>query len=280
MRFSQGGILARINIENSVYTDPRFGELVALYQGNMDLAIGALVRAWTLAQKYYLNTETSRKVPLSEWEKHKIRPELVQVGLAVVEGDLVYVRGSEEQFGWLIQRQNAGKTGGRPKKKVPLSPASRSKHLKPSFSSSSSSSVIPFPSETGAECIPAVLDGVHDPDLVVDLVVPEKFHPVASWMRIYATKYKIRYPLQRKDVGMLKNMLKSHTPQAIELMMAAYLAIEKPLYSDNKHPLSLFFRDLPSISAAAQTGVSPHESQEEKFKREFLSEFLKGKSHD
>jgi len=105
--------MARINIEDSIFKDIRFEDL-KIKTGSLETALGALIRAWSLAQKFYLDTETSRLIPITEWKKQRINPAVLECGLAEQRGEFIYVSGSEEQFKWLIQKQEAGKKGGRP----------------------------------------------------------------------------------------------------------------------------------------------------------------------
>lgn len=105
--------MARINIEDSIYKDFRFYKLVEK-SNSVDEAIGSLIRAWSLAQQFYLNEETSRLIPKTEWKRQSINNSVIDAGLAEVRGEYVYVLGSDDQFAWLLQRQEAGKKGGRP----------------------------------------------------------------------------------------------------------------------------------------------------------------------
>jgi hypothetical protein len=105
--------VARINIEDSIYKDHRFLELIIM-MGGTDAALGSIVRAWSTAQDYWLQNGVG--IPLPVWKKQKLRLELLEVGLAEIRGDFVYISGSEKQFLWLEQRQMAGEKGGRPKK--------------------------------------------------------------------------------------------------------------------------------------------------------------------
>ena len=106
--------MARINLEDSIYRDSRFLKLV-IYLGCEYKALGLLVSAWSLAQKYYLNKETNRLIEKSAWLTNDYLP-LLTIGLAEERDTGFYIKGSNENFTWLIQKQNAGKLGGRPKK--------------------------------------------------------------------------------------------------------------------------------------------------------------------
>lgn len=101
--------MARINVEDSIYSDIRFNDLVQKLNC-VDTAIGSLVRAWTLAQKWFIKED--RMIPLTEWKKNRINDALIEVGLAEIIGDHVRVAGAEEQFGWLKQRSDAGRRSG------------------------------------------------------------------------------------------------------------------------------------------------------------------------
>ena len=101
--------MARINIEESIFKDIRFSELV-LKLGGQQNALGALVWAWIIAQPYWVLNQ--RGIPKPEWQKQKVRPELLEVGLALDDGEFYYVCGSKENFSWLIQAKINGKSGG------------------------------------------------------------------------------------------------------------------------------------------------------------------------
>lgn len=101
--------MARINIEDSIYKDNRFFKL-SLKLGSREAAIGSLIFAWSLAQKFYLNEETNRRIPLSEWDTQEIKNEIIEVKLARVIDGFVEVEGSEKEFNWLFQKSAAGKS--------------------------------------------------------------------------------------------------------------------------------------------------------------------------
>lgn len=112
--------MARINIEKSLFSDGAFLDLVE--KMGRHAALGAAVEAFIIAQEFYLNLETERMIPITEWNRRKAVGFIIDVGLAELRGnnnEYVYVRGSENQFKWLIQRQEAGSKGGRPKSEKP-----------------------------------------------------------------------------------------------------------------------------------------------------------------
>lgn len=98
--------MARINVESNLYQDPRFFELIQKL-GSIESALGALVRAWTIGQSFYLKGD--RRIPFSDWTKHKLKDEIILVGLAESNGISIRLAGADEQFSWLLQRSEAGK---------------------------------------------------------------------------------------------------------------------------------------------------------------------------
>jgi len=103
--------MARINIDDSLFKEAGFFDL-AIKLGSRRIALGAMVEAFILAQKHFLAESSDRLIPLSEWKREKISDEIIECGLAEVREKGIYVRGSKEQFSWLIQRSEAGKKGG------------------------------------------------------------------------------------------------------------------------------------------------------------------------
>lgn len=106
--------MARINFEDSIYKDRRFYDLIPKCHSILE-AKGLLLTAWELAQAFFLNEETNRMIPVEEWQKQKLGNALLEVGYAKQVDNYIYVCGSKEQFAWLLECQEAGRRGGRPK---------------------------------------------------------------------------------------------------------------------------------------------------------------------
>lgn len=104
--------MARINIEDSLFKDERFAELM-LALGSRTLALGSIVESFILAQKHFSTTVNDRLIPFNEWQRIKHGDQLVVCGLAEVRDAGVYVKGSKENFAWIIQRSEAGKNSAR-----------------------------------------------------------------------------------------------------------------------------------------------------------------------
>ena len=145
--------MARINIEDSLFKKRSWTDL-CIQLGDRNAALGALFFAWSMAQNYW--SPDKNPIPLTVWEEEGLEDAIIDVGLAEKRPDGVYMKGSEEQFAWLIQKHDAGQKGGRPKKETKRGEtgrlagetgrnraASDANRVEPSYSSSSSNSRIP-----------------------------------------------------------------------------------------------------------------------------------------
>lgn len=106
-----GGTMARINIEDDLFKDHRWMEL-CIKVGSFETALGSLVRLWLVAQKYWKRDQA--RIPKAVWEEQKLNSALVETGWAVWQetSNGFFAEGSEKQFAWLVQRQEAGSKGG------------------------------------------------------------------------------------------------------------------------------------------------------------------------
>lgn len=96
--------MARINIEDKLFTDARFIALCNKVPRRE--AIGMIVDAWYLAQRYWLTDQ--KYIPDEEFKMAGLEP-LVDCLFAKKMDNGYYIRGSEEQFDWLKVKQLAGK---------------------------------------------------------------------------------------------------------------------------------------------------------------------------
>ncbi len=103
--------MARLNIEDSIYIDPRFFRL-SMALGSREAALGSLILAWSLGQKFYLKEETDRKIPHHEWIKLEIKNEILAEKFATLKDGFIEIDGADANFGWLLQKQKAGQKSG------------------------------------------------------------------------------------------------------------------------------------------------------------------------
>lgn len=115
--------MPRINIEDSLFLDIRYQHLVEK-TGSRASALGSVILAWIVAQKYWL--DNCRLVPIVEFKRVPNYEFLIETGLSRVseDGEFVYVSGSKDQFAWILQKVNAGKTSGIARKRKSLEKSS------------------------------------------------------------------------------------------------------------------------------------------------------------
>lgn len=103
--------MARINIEDRLYRDRRFTDL-CIRLGSKWAALGALAEAWTIAQDYVTPENPKGLIPVGDWHKKRACQDIITEGLGEITNGMVYMRGAEDQFAWLVAAQIKGRKGG------------------------------------------------------------------------------------------------------------------------------------------------------------------------
>lgn len=132
--------MARINLEDSLHKDSRFVKLCIKF-GSRRTALGAIVEAWMLADSYVDPSNPRALIPKEDWQSHEIANEIIEVGLASIEDEKIYIRGAEKHFKWKVQRQLAGQRGGLMKASNAKRPLAVAKQNVPSISISISKEI-------------------------------------------------------------------------------------------------------------------------------------------
>ncbi len=100
--------MARININDKLWSDPRFDALKIMV-GNEFVAIGIVVKAFRMAQEFWSDGE--KLIPAETWDLYPFSY-LEKAGLADRTDSGIYVKGSQDNFDWLSKKRAAGKAGG------------------------------------------------------------------------------------------------------------------------------------------------------------------------
>lgn len=100
--------MARINIEEKLFSDARFKALVRKL-GHERHATGMLVDAYILGQRYWAKDRSL--IPIAEWKLADLDV-LFEVFLAEQRGEYVYIKGAEQHFEWYYQKIQSAKKGG------------------------------------------------------------------------------------------------------------------------------------------------------------------------
>ncbi|CAK9250661.1 unnamed protein product [Sphagnum jensenii] len=107
--FCRGTTLARINLEEKIWMDPR---LKALSQklGSEAMAIGYVILFWRLAQSMFIK---GRLVTENQFKLAGLPDSLFDCEFAVKTEHGIRAKGDKKNFGWLVERIEAGRKGGK-----------------------------------------------------------------------------------------------------------------------------------------------------------------------
>ena len=250
--------MARLNVEDQFFRDPRL-KILEKRLGCRMMAVGSCVTFWHLAQEYW--SRDKQLIPRTAFDAYELPEGLLEAGFAEDIGGEIYAKGAAEMFAWLIKAKESGRKGGlasgaaRTNKNNGMTePCAEGSLEAPSSKPASMANPLTL---TLTPTLTLTQKKAKNEKLPPSAGGPKRADPVAMWIDAYKEKYGARYELQAKDGKMLNNFSKARSEEQIRTLFSCFLAIDERIYRDNKHPLALFFRDLPRISVAAQTGVNP-----------------------
>jgi hypothetical protein len=255
------GEVARINIEDSLYRDGRFLNLVAKL-GNVDTAIGAVVRAFTVAQKFWVPDK--RPIPSVQFKRENLPEALLEVGLCELrdDGASVYVCGSESQFAWLFQRVEAGRKNKGKKRERKETTVKRKRtegeRVETSYSPSFSPSVSNSDSGSNSERVMYSVQG--EADAPPPPTPPEIRSPIGFFVANYVNAYQLRYgakarpALGGKTQGQIKRFLQETPLERACQLIQTYLAMSDQWFITKAHDFGTFIENQSKVGLALDTG--------------------------
>lgn len=264
--------MARLNIEDCWWTDPRRSALIRLLGGDEEAADGTALRAWRLAQEFWKHDR--QLIPEGLFSTLRGAQEMIQVGLADVRDAFVYVRGSSAYLDWVREKRQAGRAGGklsakRPRdakgrlqaksKHPPSSHQAEPKQIQASYSSSSSFSGSDSFSDSGSNSEIYSVGG--EPSGAPAAFRTQHPSPVRFFIGNYVKAYQRRYgaaarpSLSGKVQGQIKRFL-DETPldRACELILV-YVSMNDPWFITKAHDFTTFVENLSKVGLALDTGT-------------------------
>ena len=248
--------MARINIENSLWTRGEWLDLVAK-AGSADTAIGSLVRVWIVSQRYWFPKRMP--IPAAVWKRERLNDAVIECGLAENREDGIYVRGSEEQFAWLFEAQIAGqKSGEARKKKAAAKPrAKQSKVGQPRLTNLEPRLTEGEPRSTSLLLSLNSSLSSHDSNSldslsgVASLAPDEPLSAITKTWRAYKTAYAQRYGQQPawgpKAAGQLKEFCKQIPETDAPSVAEFYVRHPKTIYIESMSSIGLMVRDATAL---------------------------------
>lgn len=101
-------------------------------------------------------------------------------------------------------------------------------------------------------------------ELIQNKESPKPNLVIAHWCDLYKAKYGAMYDIDKTIAGIIAKKCKQWSFEKFSVLFQCYLAIDERFYNEQKHPLSLFFRDIQKINVAAQTRKNPATSKIDK----------------
>lgn len=261
--------MARINVEESIWSDPRYLKLV-LKCGDEAKAIGQLVIAWRFAQKFWCDNK--KPIPLKEWEFSKLNNDLIELGFAEKRDDGIYMSGSAKSFQWKNDLLEGNSKGGlrsskrpRDKKGRLLSKSNPSQtQVDPSLSS------VPYPIPSPLPSLKNFLTVEKDNSLNYETVIkepnslpadPPKAYPGREFVKVYISAFQKRYgsntrpSLDGKVQGLIKNLLKTTPLERAKNLIEVYFQMDDKWFETKTHDFVTFMSNLDKIGIALDTGM-------------------------
>jgi hypothetical protein len=265
--------MARINIEDSLWKDNRFQDLLILVK-NRHTAKGMILELWTVAQKYWL-TSKGRGIPKPAWKREGLPDELIAAGLARDDGEFIYAIGSKEQFAWLDSVSEKGKLGGPAAAKARRKKTGKTKRqatsgdnterpitTSPSISLSDSSSPSDSSSGSSSNYFYSVGEGAGAPPAPPGIKSPVGFF-VANYVNAFQGRYggKARPALSGKVQGQIKRFLEdTRLDRACELIQT-YCQMDDAWFLTKCHDFGTFIENLGKVGIALDTGIVMTQTQ-------------------
>lgn len=77
---------------------------------------------------------------------------------------------------------------------------------------------------------------------------------IAIYCSAYDSRYQARPEIDGKTIGLVKSLLKTHSPEKLSDLIKAYLQMDDPWFKTKNHDFPTFRENLTKISTAMQTG--------------------------
>jgi hypothetical protein len=256
--------MARINFEDSLWSDPRFLKL-CVRLGDEEKAVGRLVIAWRFAQRFWCPDK--KPMPEDAWAAAGLGTELIDTGLAKRVEKGIYLSGIEEQFAWWFQRQEAGKKGGdatAKKAKQKVATAKRRvatgkreeagpKQNEPSYSSSFSFSSSSSSSDSESYSVGGEPANAEPP-------LPVVLNPVGFFIGRYRQAYVSKYgpdaklDLRGKVQGQIKTLLSDVPLERACALIEEYCRMNDSWFTNKGHDFGTFYENLSKVGLSLDTG--------------------------
>jgi hypothetical protein len=246
--------MARINIDDRLYADPRFKALCRL-TGSEEMALGRMVLVFRMAQEYFC--QDSKFIPCDIWDIQAF-DYVEKVGLAERHEDGIYVKGSSESFDWLLKRKAAARAGGQKSAQIrkqkygsaqPNNCANieaTSKQTRSTTRSKRSTSSNPLtltPTlNTYTQTEPSVHKGAKKPKPQLGT-----HEVIARYCELFEQRYGIKAAVGGVEAGQLGRITKAHGKEQAIKIVEGYFEIQDQFIANQCHPVGMIEKQINKI---------------------------------
>lgn len=275
---TQGGKVARINIETKLWADPRFQDLM-IKTGNRHAAKGMVLELFSLAQEYWYPGR--KHIPRTAFERSGLGP-TIETGLAELKDDGVKCVGSEDAFAWLFEKQEAGKKSAEARKAKFGSSIPR-KTKKPRKKNEATNIVEqcsngveqtrtptnthepPSPSPSPSLSSSSSSCSIYSVGSAPSAPSPKVRSPVGLFIATYVQAYQARYPGGRPDLrGKIQGAIKRYVQETqIERaceMIRTYCEMDDRWFLTKAHDFGTFIENLSKVGLKLDTGIQVNQT--------------------
>lgn len=239
--------MARINIEECWWSDPRRSKLIKLL-GDEDKADAQALRMWRVAQEFWVRGKAL--VPHKVWATLEANSKLIEANLAEEREAGIYVFGSSEHFDWVLERREAGRLGGvksaevRRKRHGSAQPKPKQTRSKPEANPSKRKPL------TLSLSLTPTLEDSFPTEMAISAKSPT---PVGVYVTAYQEKYGFRPEIGPREGKILKTFAGNH-PDRWEELIRGYLQMPDSWAVARSHPVEVLPGKVNEIGRFLATG--------------------------
>jgi hypothetical protein len=241
--------MARINIEDKFWVDVG---AVAAKMGDLDRAVGQALRLIRHAQEKHRDGEQITVADFRTRFSDALIPEFAQI-----DGEHVKVAGASKHFGWLEQKREAGRAGGKVSAKRPRDSKGRLIKTKQEPSKSNQDIQADSPSETkqiqpygsGSGSVSGSRDSVPTERAPTGANDAIGFF-YSTWERVHSAKP----PRKGSNHGILARVVRENGIERTLYLLEAYFAMPDSWVKKTAHDLTVFASKLNEVAKFADSG--------------------------
>lgn len=245
--------MARINIEDCWWTDPRRAKLAKIV-GSEEMADGVAIKAWRVAQGFWVKGKAL--IPLKIWETIEANSKLIEANLAEIKQDGIYVCGSSQYLDWMRERLENASLGGKKsaavRKNAPPKKAKNKADIEANTKQTQANA-----SKHQANTRQTQPSDSDSTSNTKNLASPtaEKINIVISrYCDLWKERYNASAPISAKDAGLVKNLVKDFGAAKVIEYIEAYLQMPDAWFVTKRHDIPTLKMNLNAVAQFLETG--------------------------